>query len=129
MVAVVAFDDTLQPLSNDIDRFMQALAKLRLQGVERRAHPLNHGLAPNNEMTFGVRRTVVREPQKREGFGLGFPTLLPIGLSEPTEFDHLRSGTPSGEDAAASAEAFASLFGSFISTMAQSDPSKTYMSG
>ena len=30
---------------------------------------------------------------------------------------------------AASAEAFASLFGSFISTMAQSDPSKTYMSG
>jgi hypothetical protein len=30
---------------------------------------------------------------------------------------------------AASAEAFASLFGSFIGSMAQSDPSKTYMSG
>ena len=27
------------------------------------------------------------------------------------------------------AEAFASLFGSFIDNMAQSDPSKTYMSG
>jgi len=87
MVTVVAVDDTFQPFSDSVDRFMQTLTELRLDGVERRPHPLNHGLTPDNKMAFGVRRTVVREPKKRERFGFAFSTMFPMALSEPTELE------------------------------------------
>ncbi len=41
-------------------------------------------------MTFGVRRTVVLEPQERERLGLTLTTLSPICLREPTELDQSR---------------------------------------
>jgi hypothetical protein len=90
MVTVVAVDDPFQPFSNSIDRFMQTLTELRLDAVERRPHPLNHGLAADNEMAFGVRRTVVREPKKRERLRFSLSTLLSIYLREPTELDQSR---------------------------------------
>ena len=90
MVTVVAFNDTFQPLSDSVDRVMQALTELRLDSVERRPHALTHGLASDNKMAFGVRRTVVREPKKRERFRFAFSTLLSISLREPTELDQSR---------------------------------------
>jgi hypothetical protein len=41
-------------------------------------------------MAFGVRRTVVREPEKRERLRLTLSTQLPIHLREPTKLDQSR---------------------------------------
>ena len=51
---------------------------------------LRHGLASDDEMAFGVRRTVVREPKKREGLRFSFATPLPINLREATKLDQSR---------------------------------------
>ena len=90
MVTVVAFNDAFQPLSDSVDRFMQALTQLCLDSLQRCSHALTHGLAPDNKMAFRVRRTVMREPKKRERFRFAFSTLLPSPLREPTELDQSR---------------------------------------
>ena len=90
MVTVIATDHTLQPCAHRIDRLMHPLAQLRLDGVKRRPHPLRYSPAMHNEMAFGCRRTVVREPKKRERLRFSLATLLPINLSEPTELDQSR---------------------------------------
>jgi len=41
-------------------------------------------------MAFGVRRTVMREPKKRERLRFSLTTLLPIDRCEPTELDQSR---------------------------------------
>ena len=56
MVTEVAFNNTFQPLSDSVDRFMQALTQLCLDSPQRCPHALTHGLAADNEMVFRVRR-------------------------------------------------------------------------
>ena len=90
MVTVVAFNDAFQPLSDSVNWLMQALTQLCLDSLQRCSHALTHGLAPDDKMAFRVRRTVMREPEKRERFRFAFPTLLPGALREPTEFDQSR---------------------------------------
>src|SRR6266700_1850418 len=58
--------------------------------MKRRPHPLGHSPTANNEMAFGVRRTVMREPKKRERLRLSLTTLLPIDLRDPTKLDQSR---------------------------------------
>src|ERR1700691_4871912 len=90
MVSVIATDHTLQPCAHRVDRLMHPLTQLRLDGVKRRPHPLGHSPTAYNEVAFGVRRTVVREPKKRERLRFSLATLLPIYLCEPTKFDQSR---------------------------------------
>src|SRR6266700_1738475 len=75
MVSVIATDHTLQPCAYCVDRL---------------THPLRYSPAPYDEMAFVVRRTVVREPKKRERLRCSLATLLPIDLREPTKFDQSR---------------------------------------
>src|SRR6202043_2577282 len=63
MITVIAFDHTFQPLSYDADPLMHTLAQHRFDLAQCRSHPLVLGCAPHDEIAFGVRRTVVREPQ------------------------------------------------------------------
>jgi hypothetical protein len=72
VISVIAADDTLQPCAYLIDWLVHPLAQLRLDGVKRRPHPLGYSLAAYSEMAFGVRRTMMREPKKREH--LRFPS-------------------------------------------------------
>ena len=90
MVLVIAIDHTLQPCAHRIDWLMHPLTQLRLDGVKRRPHPLGYSRTAHNEMAFGVRRTVMREPKKRERLRLCLATLLPIYLREPTKLDQSR---------------------------------------
>src|SRR6201996_7356882 len=69
---------------------MHPLTQLRLNGVKRRTHALRHGPAANDKIAPGVRRAVVREPQKRERLRLSFTALLPISLRVPTKLDQPR---------------------------------------
>ena len=78
----------------------------------------------------------MREPKKRERLRFSLATLLPIHLREPTKLDQSRllrmefqRSLVCALPSAGSAEVLPSLFVSFIGTMAQSDSSKTYMSG
>ena len=66
MVSVIAIDHTLHPYAHLIDRLVHPLTQLRLDGMKRRSHPLGYGLSAYSEMTSGVRRTMMREPKKRE---------------------------------------------------------------
>jgi len=69
---------------------MHSLTQLRLDGVKRRPHPLEHSRTAYNEMALGVPRAVMREPKKREGLRFAFTTLLPVYLREPTKLDQSR---------------------------------------
>ncbi len=44
-----------------VDRLMQTLPQLRLNGVKRGTHALRHGPTSDDEMALGILRTVVRE--------------------------------------------------------------------
>ena len=90
MVSVIATDHTLQPCAHRIDWLMHSLTQLCLDGVKRCPHPLRYSPTAYDEKALGVRRTVVREPQKREGGGFAFTTPLPGNLGEATEFDQSR---------------------------------------
>jgi hypothetical protein len=67
----------LQPCAHRVDRLMHPQTQLRLDGVKRRPHPLGHSPTAYNEVAFGVRRTVVREPKKRERLRFSLATLFP----------------------------------------------------
>src|SRR6202035_2415824 len=69
---------------------MHPLTQLGLDGSKRRTHPLRHGSTLYDEVALGCRRTVVREPKKREGLWFALATLLPINLREPTKLDQSR---------------------------------------
>src|SRR5258707_2393182 len=90
MVSVIATDHTLQPCAHRVDRLMHPLTQLRLDGLKRRPHPLGHSPTAYNEMAFGVHRTIMREPKKRERLRFSLATLLPIDLREPTKLDQSR---------------------------------------
>jgi len=62
VIAVIAFDHTFQPLSYDGNPFMHPLTQHRFDLAQCRLHPLGLGCASHDEIAFGVRRTVVREP-------------------------------------------------------------------
>src|SRR5258708_36031876 len=85
MVSLIATDHTFQQCAHRVDRLMHPLTQLRLDGLKRRPHPLGHSPTAYNEMPFGVNRTVMREPKKRERLRFSLTTLLPIDLREPTE--------------------------------------------
>src|ERR1700761_704539 len=90
MVSVIAADHTLQPSAHHVNRLMHSQAQLCLDGVKRCPHSLSYSLTAYDEMTFRVRRTVVREPKKRERLRCSLATLLPIDLREPTKLDQSR---------------------------------------
>jgi hypothetical protein len=80
VIAVIAFDHTFQPLSYDGNPFMHPLTQHRFDLAQCRLHPLGLGCASYDEIAFGVRRTVVREPQNREGGGFTLTTKKPRNL-------------------------------------------------
>src|ERR1700678_869903 len=90
MITVIASHHTFQPLSYDVAPLMHTPAQHCFDLAQCRLHPLGLGCTPDDEIAFGVRRTVVREPQKREGRGFAFTTPLPVHLGEATEFNQSR---------------------------------------
>jgi hypothetical protein len=90
MIAKVASNHTFQPRAHRVDRLMHPQTQLCLNGSKRRSHPLRHSPTLYDEMAVGGRRTIAREPKKREGLWFDLATLLPIDLREPTKLDQSR---------------------------------------
>jgi hypothetical protein len=90
VIAIVTSNHTFQPRAHRVDRLMHSQTQPCLKGSQRRSHPLRYSPTLYDEMAVGGRRTIVREPKKREGPWFALATLLQINLREPTKLDQSR---------------------------------------
>jgi hypothetical protein len=86
-VREVAAHDAGQPCRLDIDGQVSAPLEREVDFTQFRAHPLGHGVTPQQEPAAAGGRADVHEPQKREGFGLSEPSPASVVGGEPPELD------------------------------------------
>jgi len=87
VVVEVTLHHAVQPLTQNVDRFMPAAHQRSPKGSQRHPHPLLHREAKQAEPALASRAAAVCKAQKIEGFWPSLPPFATLGGRKSTKLD------------------------------------------